>query len=514
MDNDNKIRAMGDKMQNTDQRHKEVLLFLNDELNRLQTTNSSSSYDLEKEYAKTRKNKSPFVFLLLFSSIVIVFLASWGMTAHIKKQNENITVNLEEFEGLNIKNLLDSVSKVQSNYDAAMKNKMNIISDRDTALRKAEEKRDNDLFLIESLKLDKKSEAKRRDAVLTEYNESVALINEAYDPQITLAENELAEYKKQLDEYDTSKLEAARQQEQALDSERRLHQLEIDKISESYENRIQSLQTSYAEERKNHADQIKRSVNEVSTKYQAEIDQLDPDLKNDPAQAIVTVQSILPGEDFNSAAIIQANEIEDPTVKEGLDRFQKSYDQYNQVHKPFESIPYKKSAPLYIASTKKLVQSMGSIFKDFIVKTSDEKKQLNSEIKGLNTQINDLKRNHEIEKQTLKKNFADEKAQLAADYTGIYDGILASVKANAVVISAHEKDKIRIYVIESQRSHITSAGVAAEIKASKSVKGVIKPIEDEPGFYLFESALDKAGNPVDFDFSLISAGQIVKVSAK
>ena len=157
---------------------------------------------------------------------------------------------------------------------------------------------------------------------------------------------------------------------------------------------------------------------------------------------------------------------------------------------------------------------MGSIFKEVIVKTSDEKKQLNSEIKGLNTQINDLKRNHEQEKQTLKKNFADEKAQLAADYTGIYDGILASVKANAVVISAHEKEKIRIYVIESQRSHITQAGVAAEIKASKSVKGVIKPIEDEPGFYLFESALDKAGNPIDFDFSLVAAGQIVKVSAK
>ena len=32
--------------------------------------------------------------------------------------------------------------------------------------------------------------------------------------------------------------------------------------------------------------------------------------------------------------------------------------------------------------------------------------------------------------------------------------------------------------------------------------------------HLIESALDKAGNPIDFDFSLVAAGQIVKVSAK
>ena len=43
---------------------------------------------------------------------------------------------------------------------------------------------------------------------------------------------------------------------------------------------------------------------------------------------------------------------------------------------------------------------------------------------------------------------------------------------------------------------------------------MIKPIADEPGFYLFENALDKAGNPVDFDFSLIAIGQFVKISAK
>ena len=523
MDNDNKVSK---SKINTEQRHKEVLLFLNEELNRLQTVNSSESYDLEREYAKTKKNRSLFSFLILFISLAVVFLAAWGITAGINKQNEEITVNLQEFEGLNIKNLLDSVSKVQANYDAAMKNKTNIISDRDVALHKAEEKRDSDLFLIDSLNLDSAAEIKKRkDAVNEEYEHTVAIVNELYEPQLVLAENELAEYKKQLDEYDTAKLEAARQQEQALDSERRVHQLEMDKLSGEYEKRIAELQDSIAKERKNNSDQMRRSVTEVSQKYIAEIDQLDPDLTLTSAQGIVNTINAQEYEAFDYEAFLQENEIQDDTVETGLAMFQQNYNKYLTVQEPFENIPYKKSAPAYIKASKNLVDNMGSVFEDTALKMAGEKQELNTkvdnlenEVAGLNKQIEKIRKDAETEKAELKKlleaQFVQEKQQLAADYVGLYDGILASAKAQAVVISAHSKDKIRIYVVESQRAHITAAGVGAEIKASKAVKGVIKPIADEPGFYLFESALDKAGNPVDFDFDLIAAGQIVKVSAK
>ena len=521
MGNDNKINSAGNKMQNTEQRHKEVLLFLNDELNRLQTVNAANSYDLEKEYAKTKNNKSPFVFLLLFISILVVVLASWAITAGINKQNEEITVNLQEFEGLNVKNLLDSVSKVQANYDTAMKNKMNIISDRDIALNKAEEKRDSDIFLIDSLNLDKADADKRKATVMEEYENAVALVAQVDDPQLVLADNELAEYKKQLDEYDTAKLEAARKQEQALDSERRVHQLEIDKISKDYENRIQEIQNSIAEERKNNAEQIRNAVTEVSQKYTKEIAQLDPDLRKDKMKYLVDLLSSLDSEAFDALAFAKENGIEDESLIKGLGEFQSRYEQYNSVREPMEAIPYKNTMPAYLKTTKNLVETMGKAFEDTALKVSEEKQQLNNKIDGLNTEIaglnkriDQIKKDNEEEKKQLKADFASEKAVLAQDFTGVYDGILGSVKAQAVVISAHSKDKIRIYVIESQRAHITAAGVGAEIKATKSVKGVIKPIADEPGFYWFESALDKAGNPVDFDFDLISAGQIVKVSAK
>ncbi len=519
MGNDNKINQ-------NDQRHKEVLLFLNDELNRLQTVNSSNSYDLEKEYAKTKKNKSLFSTLLLTGSMLVVFLLAWGITAYINSKNQEITVNLEEFEGLNVKNLLDSVSKVQTNYDNAMKNRTNIISDRDLALKNAEEKRERELFLIESLSLDDKDEIEsRQTAVLEEYEESVARIKQVYDPQIAAADTELTEYKKQLDEYDTAKLEAARQQEQALDSERRVHQLEMDKLAKVYEGRIAELQETYAKERKDNSEQIRRQVSEVSQKYVQQINMLDPDLTKTSAQGIVNTINAKETKAFDSEKIIEENGIEDESIIISLSQFQKNYNQYETVHKPFESIPYKKSAPAYFKASKGIVDNLGTVFEETSLKFASEKQELNTkvgtlqqEVTDLNKQIEKIRVDSEAEKEALKvslnNQFLEEKAQLASDYVGLYDHILGSVKAQAVVMSAHDKESIRIYVVPDHRSHITEAGVGAEIKATKSVKGVIKPIPGEPGFYRFESALDKSGKPVDFDFSLIAAGQIVKVSAK
>ena len=511
MDNDNKVK---NSKNNLDQRHNEVLLFLNEELSRLQTVNSSNSYDLEKEYAKTKKNRSFFSIGLLLGSLIAVFLIAWGITAGIKKQNSEITVNLAEFEGLNIKNLLDSVSKVQTNYDNAMKNKTNLVSDKEIALNKAAEKRDSDLFLIDSLTLDAKQTKERKDAVYLEYDQAVELVNQTYDPQIVQADKELEEYKKQLDEYDTAKLESARQQEQALDSERRVHQLEMDKLAQRYEDRIEEIQESFKQERQNNSEQMRKSVQEVSQKYLNQIAELDPDLRNEKSRSLVQSLNAQAANAFSPELYAGDELVKDDVISKGLEQFNESYAKYVNVRAPMEAIPYENTMPSYLDASKKLVDTMGQTFKDTSLKFYEQKYELAAKINELVAREDRLRQENEEEKAQMRKNFAEEKATLAKDYIEVYEGILASAKAQAVVISAHSKENIRIYVIQSQRDHITAEGVGAEIKGTKTVKGVIKPIADEPGFYRFESALDKAGNPIDFDFSLIASGQLVKVSAK
>ena len=106
MDNDNKI---DNKSSGIHKRHDEVLLFLDEELKNLQKGSNQDVYDIKKEYAKTKNNKSPFTILVLVATTVVLLATALIITKVVSKQNQNITVNLEEFDSLNLRDLLDTV---------------------------------------------------------------------------------------------------------------------------------------------------------------------------------------------------------------------------------------------------------------------------------------------------------------------------------------------------------------------------------------------------------------------
>ena len=55
MDNDNKITKISEE-QKANQIHNEVMLFLGKELERIHQTSSEQTYNIENEYAKSKKN--------------------------------------------------------------------------------------------------------------------------------------------------------------------------------------------------------------------------------------------------------------------------------------------------------------------------------------------------------------------------------------------------------------------------------------------------------------------------
>ena len=133
MDNDNKIEA---NELTSAQRHKDVLLFLNKELDNLQMhSGTASTYNLEKEYAKTKKNKSPFVFFMILACVLFTVGIAFILRYTINKQNQSIEINLEEFDSLNLKALLDSVTKVQDKYDNAVKKRDQAIAQMENEIK-------------------------------------------------------------------------------------------------------------------------------------------------------------------------------------------------------------------------------------------------------------------------------------------------------------------------------------------------------------------------------------------
>lgn len=518
MDNDNKVNENSNENlmeeKNTNQIHKEVMLFLGEELDRIHHSTQDQSYNIEKEYAKTKKHRSPFSMFMLAGCFIVVFGIAFVMTRVISSNNEEITVSLAEFDDLNLKNLLNTVGAAQTNYDNAVKNRAAIEGDMTVKLNAAEDVHKNDIFVIDSMHLRSK---KKYSALIAEadrkYKDSVEAVHQEFDGMLAQADKEVEEYKKQLAEFDAAKVQAAKEKEKALDSERRVKELEQQKIKEQYESRIADLNKKLADTQRQTSDNMRQAVTSVSAQYQAEIALLDPKLNDEDANAIIEKASVLESGDFDSESSVGNVSA---VVQEAVSKYQNFYDDYSYLDKAVAAIPQKNSIPSYVAASHSLVNEMGKTFANTTTSLYQETVSLTGKINELNGKIDEL--NGKIDELTEQINGAEkageEKINLQKQfYEQSYENLMTLAKTNALLIHADDYDNMPVYVAGKARYLITEEGASAEFKADKTtIKGKIFRAEDD-SFY-FVVGEDKEGNLLQVDFSSVISGTPVKILGK
>ena len=407
MDNDNKINEEHLSLKDRNKIHQEVMLFLGDELENIHTSSKGQTYDIEKEYGKTKKNKSPFVALILTGCFVVVIGVSFMIHRIVSAKNSEIQVSLQKFDDLNLKGLLDTVSVAQSNYDNAIKTKATIEADMESKLKTANENYENEVFVLDSLKLSESQYNDRVEELKKQYNDIVTEIHKEFDESIAQAEKQIQEYKKQLAEFDTAKIEAAREQEKALNSERQLRKLETEKLTKEYEDRIAEINNSMQELRLKSNEEIRNTVKEVTNKYQAEIDTLDPQLNDENANSIIQEVSMYDVDNFAGKKLFAESEIDSEEIENAMNAYQNFYDEYDYIDKTVASIPQKKSIPQYVKTSRSLVNAMGKTFYSTTMSLYDETVELNLEIDDLNEEIELREQKIEEKNQEIKKINAD-----------------------------------------------------------------------------------------------------------
>ncbi len=501
MDNDDKMNQSGNPGLPDDTRHNEVLLFLNTELERIQKESSASTYNLAEEYARTKKHKSFFVPAMLLGCCCVVFGIVWGMNRIISGQNNEITVNLEDFDDLNLKVLLDSATKLQTNYENAVKNKSVIENNMEMAMKEAEGRRERELFLLESLNLiNKREKNKRLNEIRNTFNAEMETINAEFGPKLAVVEKEIEEYQAHISQFDTAKLEAAREQEKILDSERQLQELERKKLTEQYESRIAELDGTISEMQKNHSSEMKHAVTEITDKYTAEIAALDPVLNDSQADSIIGAMDSLETPDYDSASVIVDNGIIDETAAGALSRYQVIYDDYRYMEKAVAAVPQQNSIPLYVKASRALVNSMGAAFADTTVTMQAEKDGLREQVSELELTIQTERADNE-EKERLRRD----------EFEQCINGLLAAAKSSAALVSMNpDENSVGVFVAPRARYLVDDEnGVSAEIKGTKTQKGRVVRSGDD-GF-VFITDPDKDGNLQPIDFEDLSLGMTVKL---
>ena len=191
MDNDNKINELQEA-----QTHKEVQLFLKDELKNL-SYSKAAQYNLEEEYARTKQHKNRSVVIILCVCAVVVSLLVAGLTLFITSQNRKIKVNIDTFNDLNLRALLNSAGRTESLYASALQAKEMLVSQRDDELNAADQKRENDLYVLRTVsKVSSKDAIARKTLqIQEEYKKSIKSIREKYEPEIQAADAKIAEIK-------------------------------------------------------------------------------------------------------------------------------------------------------------------------------------------------------------------------------------------------------------------------------------------------------------------------------
>ena len=497
MGNDNKIT----EEQKSNQIHKEVMLFLGKELERIHQTSSEQTYNIEKEYAKTRKNHSPFSALMLIGCFLVVLAIAFIITKTISSKNEDISVSVAAFDDLNLKNLLNTVGAAQTNYENAVKKRATIEGDMSVKLKAADETRTNDLFVIESMtRLTKKKKAELEAEADKKYKEAVAAIHEEYDGQLVQADKEIQEYKSQLAEFDAAKVQAAQEKEKALDTERRVKELEQKKIKDQYELRISELNQKLADTQKRSSEDMRRAVGSVSEQYQAEIALLDPKLNDSKAGKIIAETKKSSAADFNGASALNARGITSTQLTGAMNDYQKLYDDYKYLDKAVAALPQKNSIPSYVAASRKLVNQMGAAFTNTAVSLYNENVELNGKINSLSGELAESQKQIKLQQ---------------ASYEVAYDNLLSLAKTNAVLVYATNYENMRVYIAEKARYLITEDGAEAEFKADKTVKGkIFRDQESEEDSFYFVVGNDKNGNRFEVNFEAIVPGTPVKILSK
>ena len=257
--------------------HKEVALFLGDDLKN-QNQEAVVTYDLEEEYAKTAQHKKPFVWILLAACFFVVGAGTFTTIGLVSRSNHKISINIDSFDDLNLRSLLSSAGRVQSLYDNAVKNKRTLEQNLADELKHAEQKRNMDLFTLESVAsvATKNSISDRKAKIELDYNTAVQNLHKEYDAQIAKADDDIKKYQSQVSSYDTDKLSRAKNAEASIDSTKQLHDMEMKSQEERYEKKIAELREQLIEQQLSASEEQKKAVEEVKNIYQAKINLLDP----------------------------------------------------------------------------------------------------------------------------------------------------------------------------------------------------------------------------------------------
>ena len=320
-----------------------------------------SRYDLGHEFAKTKKNRSPLVPIMIVGMIVLFAAGAIGVTAYINQTQGNIQVDIGDFEDVNLRELLDQAQQLEQEMQAAQRRLNALTTERDNRIESIQESAERDIELLGARNLSQAEVNRQAEQIRNQAEQQVAEVREEYSDQITEAEAQIEDIQDRMAQYDSRQLEQAREQERILNNQTRLHEIELENQAEEYEEQIQELTENYesriaeletfaqnleANLRQSHAEEIARLEQEHAREIADLIALYNPTFTSDEIVALINAPSDLQAiEGAQLVAFDSALAAEGVISREGYESLANRLSEYMTLVERLRQIPYENSIP-------------------------------------------------------------------------------------------------------------------------------------------------------------------------
>jgi hypothetical protein len=205
-------------------------------------------YNLDEEFKKSRKNKSYMVYIVTAVTIAVLGGAAFFTTSLIRKQTAAMPVDVNAFQDLNLRDVLDRAKRDEADLEAAKLELSRLESDQQTALASAE--RDK-AASIDTIKASGLSDTDERAAIKEAEAKAAANardIKAKFTASIAQKKKEVTTKQEKVDSYNQRMSEQTRKQQEKLDSQTRLFDLEKERLVATYDGKIKDMQDAIARE--------------------------------------------------------------------------------------------------------------------------------------------------------------------------------------------------------------------------------------------------------------------------
>ena len=204
-------------------------------------------YNLDEEFAKTKKNRSVLVPIVVAGITILLLGAAFIVSTTIQSRSSDLDIGMATaFSDVNLRDVLDTVKRNETEMERAQERLREILNARDRRLQSAESAAQREITLLNSRGLTQAQIDREAAAIRNGLGVEVAAIDQEFAPQIEEAENLIAEIQARIDQYDSRQLEQAQAQQEVLNNQQRLFELEMAQLREQYESEIAELSTSHA----------------------------------------------------------------------------------------------------------------------------------------------------------------------------------------------------------------------------------------------------------------------------